>query len=236
MRKIFIYILAFILFTFLGGQSLDMAIARQIENTAPYCLSFASIGAIFLESRLDAWAKINATLTEQCINSYLNGIGGVLNLPENAVRVVDGNGSQKGVQWRDGPVEYKISLTADPSGQTIATVAIKSTDGSINLIKYKSLLDNVKDCSWTYNFTYSGEIGAVFNQESMEILADTALKNMNAEAFETFRKGDSISFRAWSSRLPGGLREKNVEFAIHKQQDYGKTEVWLGIPGLIHSY
>ena len=63
MKKCVYYICIFIILCFFGDSAIKYSIAQQIENQSPYCLSFASIGANLLESRLDSWAKIKTVKT-----------------------------------------------------------------------------------------------------------------------------------------------------------------------------
>ena len=132
-------------------------------------------------------------------------------------------------------MDFKIKILQQTATQGIAQVSIVSAEPSVNILKYKSLLDNLKDYSWNYNYSYCGEICAIFNPESMDILIDTVLKNLHADAYERSGKGDSWNVKAKGNRLPGGIEDNTIEFAIRKVE-YGKIRVWLGFPALIHPY
>ncbi len=236
MRKVICYIIAFIVFTYLGGQGMDMAAARQIQNAPPYCLSFASIGAIFLESRMDSWAKINATLSDENIELLFKQITDELGLPAKVDWVIEQDSAMRKYKCQYGHEDYEISIIQKASNETLVFVSIISRDPSINILKYQHYLGKLTNYAWKYNYTYCGEIASIFTEDSMEIMTDTMLKNLNADAYEHFHEGDSMSVWANSDRMSGRIPGNSLQIALRKQVSYGKTKVWIGFPKLINGY
>lgn len=57
-KKFLFYLSLFTMLIIIGDYGIDYTIAKQINNKSPYYLSFVSIGANSLESRMDCWATM----------------------------------------------------------------------------------------------------------------------------------------------------------------------------------
>ena len=62
MKKVIIYLSIFVALCSLSSYLIEKELEQKMKPPSPYYLSFASIGAISLESRLDCWAKIKYRL------------------------------------------------------------------------------------------------------------------------------------------------------------------------------
>ena len=81
LKRCVTYIIIFIILCSISNYSIDYVQGKQINEQSPYYLSFASIGAIYLESRLDCWAKIRTSSTTQELQDYLVNILKTLDIP-----------------------------------------------------------------------------------------------------------------------------------------------------------
>ena len=81
LKKLFIYLILFGALIIICDYGINYTVAKQIDNKSPYYLSFASIGANSLESRLDCWATIRTSSSNADLEKYLFDIVSNLSLP-----------------------------------------------------------------------------------------------------------------------------------------------------------
>ncbi len=81
MKKISIYLIVFTIICFMSDAALKHSISKELENQSPYYLSFASIGANLLESRMDGWATIKTISSYDEMDKFLINILNHLDLP-----------------------------------------------------------------------------------------------------------------------------------------------------------
>lgn len=232
MKKIMVYISLFFILTTTAGLVLDHAIAQQVDEIPPYCLSFASIGAIFQESRVDAWAKINVGKGEA---DDVEKIKTALGL-RNADWIQQTNGQSRNYALSTGYNCFTIIWKQDTPKQAFLQISIKSSDPNANLPEYENTITSLTGYNWHFNYTYSGEIESVVDDQSMQVLIKTLVENLEGIETNNYRYGESWSATAINDKRPIINHYNRFETAFRRQNQLGKTQVWLGIPGIQISY
>lgn len=232
MKKILIYISLFILLTTAAGFAFDSAIARQADEIPPYCLSFASIGAIFQESRLDAWAKIN---TEQQQQAEIQKISAALGLEEAAWSKHINKKSNRYL-FSMGDTSYMIIWEQNNINQALLRITIASSDPYADLPQYENIINRVAGYNWHFNYTFNGEINSIVDDQSMQVLIDTLIVNLKGRQTNNYRYGESWSATAINEQKPIIPHYNRFESALRREKELGKTKIWLGIPDLQNSY
>ncbi|MEQ8173765.1 MAG: hypothetical protein ABRQ26_01740 [Syntrophomonadaceae bacterium] len=232
MKKILIYIILFMILCTAGGFVLDSARVQCVDEIPPYCLSFASIGAIFQESRLDAWAKIDTgTQKEAEIHKIKRSLG-----IEDAVWTEKATDKSSKYLFLQGDNSYLITWEQYTPEQEFLRISIKSSDPNANLPQYEKRITGLAGYSWNINYTISGEIGAIVDDQSMPILMDTLVKNLKGRQINNYHYGDSWSATATCYKKPVILDYYHFESALRREKQLGKTRVWLGVPEIQNCY
>ncbi|MEN6350563.1 MAG: hypothetical protein ABFD08_14355 [Syntrophomonas sp.] len=232
MKKILIYISLFIFLTTAASFALDSAIARKADVIPPYCLSFASIGAIFQESRLDAWAKIN---TDQQEKAEIQEISAALGLGENAwSKQVNKKFNRYLFSMED--TSYMIIWEQSNINQAFLRITIESSDPYADLPRYENIINGINGYNWHFNYTFNGEINSIVDDQSMQVLMDTLIVNLKGRQTSNYCCGESWSATAINEQKPIIQHYNRFESAMRREKELGKTKIWLGIPDLQNSY
>jgi len=232
LKKILIYISSFVLLCTSTGFALDSARAKYADEIPPYCLSFASIGAIFQESRLDAWAKINTGIEEE---AEIKKVKTALGLGEAAwARQIDTKSSRYSLL--QGSNSYLLTWEQNTPEQAFLIITIKSSDPNASLPQYERKIAGLTGYNWNTNYTISGAVNIIVDDQSMPVLMDTLLKNLKGKQIASYRYGDSWSARATSYTKPVIPNYHHFEAALRRETESGKIRVWLGIPEIKNSY
>ncbi len=232
LKKILIYISLFIILCTAGGFALDSARAKYVDEIPPYCLSFASIGAIFQESRLDAWAKINTDVEEE---AEIKKVKASLGLGE-ATWTRQANKKSSHYALFQGSNSYLITWEQNTPEQAFLRITIKSSDPNASLAQYENRITGLAGYNWNINYTISGEINTIVDDQSMQVLMDTLLENLKGRQTNNYRYGDSWSATATSFIKPVIPNYYHFESALRREKESGKTRVWIGIPEIQNSY
>jgi hypothetical protein len=247
LQKGIVYIIIFIFLCVISNYSSNFVIGRHITNQSPYYLSFASIGAIYLESRLDCWAKINTTTSEQEIQDYLLQIMQGINhrvISDNMQ--IESNNSTKTLFYKEEHPEEKFIVTIKSdniSGITDLMFSIISQKQQYELQTYVEQLIQIPGLKWKFYYLYQGEIPYKLTVESREKLINVILKNMNARENEVYKENGVISTTAYSpviaKEIPGlnmnGIKY-NIQIAMTNSSQKNKTVVYIGSPLILGEY
>jgi len=232
MKKMFSYIIIFFVLCVAGSLALDSARARSVDEIPPYCLSFASIGAIFQESRLDAWAKIDSGIEKE---AEINTVKAALGLGK-AVWTEKSSDKSSNYRLLQKSISYLITWEQNTSEQAILRISIKSSDPDTNLSLYENRITGLAGHKWNFNYTISGEIPTIVDDPSMPILIDTLVKNLKGTRTNNYQYGESWSATATCFKKPVFLNYYCFESALKRETENGKTRVWLGVPEIQNSY
>ncbi len=243
MKKVTIYILVFIIFCYLADAGIKLSIAKQIDNRSPYCLSFASIGANLLESRLDSWAKIK---TAENFNELDKELIGILTLLELPVQVSAMNYAQdKGklilkYHTVKDRTDYHISLQTENHTTYFILTAV-SCHGDLSLRNNAKLLkQQYKSKSY---FQYKGIINARTDLEGQQKILHVMCKGMHARERDFYQSQEMISVATFSPKLQDEFDRVelageiyNLQMAIRNDSNKDQSYVYLGIPLLLNDY
>ncbi|MEN6390316.1 MAG: hypothetical protein ABFD04_07830 [Syntrophomonas sp.] len=232
MKNILIYIISFIILCAAGGFVLDSARIQYVDEIPPYCLSFASIGAIFQESRLDAWAKIDTDIQREAeIKKIKESLG-----LDDAVWTEKTTDQSSMYLFLERGNSYLITWEQNTPEQEFLRISIKSSDPNANLPQYEKRITGLAGYTWSINYMISGEIGAIVDDQSMPILMDTLAKNLKGRQTNNYHYGDSWSATATCYKRPVILDYYHFELALRREKELGKTRVWLGVPEIQNCY
>jgi len=241
LKKCFVYILIFILLCSTSNYSIDYVLGKQIEKQSPYYLSFASIGAIYLESRLDCWAKIRTSSSEEELKKYLCQI----------LQSLDLTLQQQHINFNSTELATILNYKLEEQNRTVLMtiksdnrlnesyflLSIISRDKKISLHNYEDLLNRSIGINWQYYYLYQGEIPYLIAPESGKELTAAMLDNLQARDIETYEYGGMVSTTAFSNLLkkditPLNLKgmQYNVQVAVRGNKDKKKTEIYIGSP------
>lgn len=232
MKKTIIYIILFLILWITGSFAIESAKAQSIDEIPPYCLSFASIGAIFQESRLDAWAKINTDIQE---DAEIKRVQSSLGLGD-AAWTRQASDKYNNYLLSQGSSSFLIKLEKNSPDNSFLRISIKSSDPNASLPQYENRITGLAGYKWNINYTFCGEINAIVDDQSMQALMNTLVKNLKGRKTKNYRYGDSWSVMATCFRKPIISNYDHFESALRREKELGKTLVWLGVPEIQNSY
>lgn len=242
LKKGIIYLVLFAIFCLFGNSYLEYCVAQQSKNQSPYYLSFASIGANLLESRLDCWAKINTGKSTEELDQILLQLLNHLKLP------ADPNEFLREENNDTITVEYILNLSelnfdfllqtnkAGDNSNLLVTVIDKGDDRQIQ--HYEEQMKKLYKCTTYYH--YQGVINARPDTEGQQELLKIMLANLHATPNNMYNQGPMSSVTGYSPWLKQDSvtvsgQPCNLQAAIRAGND-GKTSVYLGTPLLLNDY
>jgi len=245
MKKLINYITIFVIICFLSDSALQYSLGEEINNQSPYYLSFASIGANLLESRLDCWAKIKTASTNQELDEALLKILQYLELPANEKEFLhqetnDTMISHYELSNNGQRYQFVIQTNKTDHKSHFLMTAISST-GDLQLRKDEEKLRKVLDCKSYY--LYKGSIDTRLDNAGREELLSVAMKCLKAGANDVYRQDSLISMTGFSPTLKTKIspvevagKNCNVQGAIRNSQNGKSSEIYLGFPLLLNDY
>lgn len=245
MKKVIIYILIFACFCGLIELSVNYSLGKQIENQSPYCLSFSSIGANLLESRIDSWAKIKTTSSAKQLDQHLINILENLQLPINSHKFkhTEKNAiNSLEYECRKTNETFQFILQSDENQkETYILISIAAKSDSTNLPLYEKKLKAILDCNCYY--LYTGYLDYSLQQASQLELLKLVVKQMDARLVDTYQENNITSITAFSERLAGnvkpvntGLSRVNLQAAMRCNTIEHRTYVYIGSPIILGEY
>ncbi|MGI5920574.1 MAG: YwmB family TATA-box binding protein [Syntrophomonadaceae bacterium] len=245
MRRAVMYLIVFSILCLLMQQGINHTLGNQIKNQSPFCLSFTSIGANLLESRLDCWAKIRLTSTSKDLEQNLIQILQHLRLPVE----------RKGFIYNTSPgiielsyscdqesLNYNFCLTSSqPNKETYYIITVISSKDSPKLREIAQKLQSIANYS-TY-YSYTGTIPNLYDSNSHKRMLQNILKQLNAQTVEFYSDtncasvtGYSKTLKEWVEPIHGGRNKYNVQAAIKSNKQKHTTEIYIGSPLLLGDY
>jgi hypothetical protein len=227
---------------YLANIGINQSIARQIDNRSPYYLSFASIGANLLESRLDSWAKINTANNFDEMDQELFTILNLLDLP---MQESINHKQEKGkllvnYHTSKAQTEYQINLQSD-NHVTYYLLTAVSRQNDLTLRNDEKLLKQ------RYNgksyFQYKGIIHARPDSDGRQKILQVICKCLHAQEKEVYKSQNMFSMATFSPLLQEKYEcvelageSYNLQMAIRNDSDKNQSYVYLGIPLLLNDY
>ncbi len=246
MKRTATYLIIFLIICFLSDLALQNSLGQEIKNQSPYYLSFASIGANLLESRLDCWAKIKTSPTNKQLDQELQTILNSLDLPaadKNKILSQDNNDvivSQ--YELNDNGISYQFILQTDKADQqSHLLMTATSLTGDIQLRIAEEKLKKVLDCNSYYS--YKGLIDTRIDATGQEELLKIVMKCLKAQVNDVYQDNQVVSMSGFSPVLTSKVdvvkvagKDCNVQAAIRCNSKDRKVEVFLGLPLLLNDY
>ncbi|MFA7147229.1 MAG: YwmB family TATA-box binding protein [Syntrophomonadaceae bacterium] len=247
MKRSIVYIIIFIILCSISNYSINYVQGKQIKEQSPYYLSFASIGAIYLESRLDCWAKIRTSSTKQELQDYLNNILQSLDMTlDPKLLTITSTDTTTILSYDLSRPEQNIIITIKSNKQlneSYLMLSIVCQDKKICLEQYESKLNQIIGLKWQYYYLYTGELPNMIALDDHNQVITVLLKTMKAQKVETYSNNGISSVTAFSSRLEGRIpglsingKSYNLQLAIRNNKDKAKTYVYIGSPLILGEY
>lgn len=247
MKRSIAYIIIFIILCSISNYSIDYVQGKQIKEQSPYYLSFASIGAIYLESRLDCWAKIRTSSTKQELQDYLNNILQSLDMKmDPKLLTITSTDTVTILSYELSRPEQNIIIILKSNNQlneSYLMVSIICQDQKINLEQYESKLDRIIGLKWQFYYLYTGELPHMIAHDEQSKVITVLLKTMKAQKVETYSNKEITSATAFSPRLQGRIpglnisgKRYNLQIAVRNNKNKAKTYVYIGSPLILGEY
>jgi hypothetical protein len=241
LKKSLTYILIFILLCSTSNYSIDYVLGKQIEKQSPYYLSFASIGAIYLESRLDCWAKIRTSSSQQELQDHLCQILQSLDLVLDQKHLnISSTEHATILNYKQEKPKQNLFITIKSDNrlnESYFLLSIICRDKKCVISGYESQLNRNIGLKWQYYYLYQGEIPYLIAEKSKPELISVVLKNLQARKIESYKHNGLVSLTAYSPVLEKTMpalelngKKYNLQVAISNNNDKAKTEIYIGSP------
>jgi hypothetical protein len=246
MKKLIFYVIIFVIICLASDSAVKHIIGKEIENQSPYYLSFSSIGANLLESRLDCWAKIKTASTYQELDKELLKIINYLELPVDEKEFLHQETNDTIISKYElitnNGLSYLFILQTNKTNHNshFLMTSISST-GDLQLRRDEKKLKKIMDCKSYY--LYTGSIEARLDNKGREELLKVVLKCLKAEVNDTYQQDALISMTGFSSTLQTIItpikvadNKCNVQGVIRSIHKEDRSEIYLGFPLLLNNY
>lgn len=245
MKRIIIYLSIFVIICLSSDLVLNYSIGKEIDNQSPYYLSFASIGANLLESRLDCWAKIKTVSNNEEMNQSLLMILKHLNLPADENEFLHQEDdeillAQYDLNYNNQTYYFMLQTNKmEKESHFLMTEITRENDQVLRQTEKR--LKELFDCEAYYQF--KGSIDARPDYSGQEELLHVVMANLHADTKNVYRDGQIVSITGFSPTLGLNITpvsvagdKCNVQTAIRRNSHENKTEVYLGFPLLLNDY
>ncbi len=243
MRRIFLYLSIFIILCFFADFAIKYSIAKQINDQSPYCLSFASIGANLLESRLDCWAKIDTVNTFEEMDLELLNILTLLDLPVEEEKFLhqELNG-KKTLRYEllQNNQSYLFTLQTE-SQKSYFMLSTISNQNDQKMREDEKKIQNQLHCQ-SY-FHYQGIVNARLDKAGREKLVQVITKGLKADVQDQYEDENLISVTAYSPQLLSKVhtvqvadKSYNVQLVLRSDETKNQTYIYMGFPLLLNDY
>ncbi len=246
MKKIIIYIGLFIFLCMMSNYGIDYTVGKQIEKQSPYYLSFASIGANSLESRLDCWAKIKTTSSKTELNSYLLNILRSLNLPAEQNKFgfeSNDNSTILSYETTYETIKYHFIMESNETTKETYFIVNLITNEESNLPGIPAKLNNIIGLHWTYYYQYTGSLNMPVNAQGSQELLNVMMKNLKVEDPDLYIDGNTCSGTGYSQELAKIVpsikvnnRDINIQIAVQNDESKHQTNIIIGSPLILGEY
>lgn len=248
LKKSCFYLIIFCAVIIICDYGIDHTIARQIDNKSPYYLSFTSIGANSLESRLDCWATIKTTPSIADLEKILFELIDELSLPadkNNLITCASGNSYSINYEAKNDCVKGRFIFEADStSGETNMIVSLVTSDRSVALDKYEKIFNRMLGTKWNYYYLYTAALDCIIDNQSKDELLKVVNQKLKTENIQIYRDNNVISAAGYSPILDKIVKSQesldgnkyNVQIALKNNLAEKKTYIYMGSPLILGDY
>jgi len=229
----------------LGNGLINHSIRKQLANQSPYYLSFASVGAISLESRLDCWAKLDTDSRMVDLRQDMIMILSCLELPfkTSDLQVIKhGRNTELQYSITHNENNYYISLKSNPVlKETHYMITVKSSIHDLQVQRIQDSLDKHSGLSWQYYILHSGRLKERIDGNSYQELLSVVLKKFKAHNVKKYREGEMMVVTAYSPLASDNVLELegskcNLQAAVRHDKVDRQTYIYIGSPLIIADY
>ncbi len=243
MKKVLIYLIIFVTLCAASGYGIDHLVYHEIDHQSPYYLSFASIGAISLESRLDCWAKLNRKLSQEELQAQAKEVLNNLGMPwddEKAIPNSKNNDHALAYTVQSGHLTYSFSAETDSDkNESYFLLSVISRDKSSDLSSLEERLRQ-GNLNWRYYYLYTGKLDHYADQESRRQLLEVMLENMDSHSDEVYEDQYMTSISAYTPLFNNSVKvqDKKYNLQIAARSVIGEQEafIYIGQPLIIGDY
>lgn len=248
LKKFTIYLILFGALIMISDYGIDYTIAKQIDNKSPYYLSFASIGANSLESRMDCWATIRTSSSTSELEKYLNEIANSLSLPideDKFVVYTTGNSTSINYETANEHIKGYFVFESDvDKNETYFVISLVTNDKKISLHNYENNFNRMLGVNWKYYYLYTACLDYLVADESKEELLKVINKKLKTENIETYKDKNIISMAGFSPVIAKNVQHQttlnkksyNVQIAARNNVNERKTYIYIGSPLILGDY
>lgn len=245
MRRAVMYLIVFIILCFSMEQGVNYSLGNQIKNQSPFYLSFSSIGANLLESRLDCWAKIRVNSTSKDLDANLIHMLQHLQLPVQRHKFIHNcNDEFIELQYncQQNSISYNFTLRSDQRyKETYYIVTMITAKDTPQLRQDADHLKQILDFNFYY--LYTGTINNLYDYTAQNTLIRNIMKRLDAKTIDVYKEGQMTSMTGYSNTLEewvkpadSGKEKYNVQAALRSNPETGTTQVYLGSPLILGDY
>ncbi len=246
-KKFLSYLFLFTMLIMIGDYGIDYTIAKQIDNKSPYYLSFASIGANSLESRLDCWATIRKESSADELKTNLSKVLYCLNLPADESKYIffsDKNSISLNYQTQNEHLKGYFCLeTVQHKHETYIVISLVTDDNNFRFSDFEDNLNHFPGVKWKYYYLYTASLDYIVASDSHKELLKVINKKFNLKSPEIY-VGETVTSMAGFSPLIKTQGQKsvinnktyNVQVAVRNNTDERKTYIYIGSPLILGDY
>jgi len=243
MKRIIFYLILFASLCGLGSYAADTLAYQKVANQSPIYLSFASIGANSLESRLDCWATINHKLDEEQRERIILDIMDDLGLSQGQKRdfgQAGGSNNLASFNYQADGLFLDISSEAsNDKDETYFLLNVTSRKNDYDLEKMEKRLSQ-GDLDWHFYYLYTGKLDHYLDRSSREAIMQVIMDNLSAGKGDMYADEYMISSSSYSRRFENYIlvqdRKYNLQVAVRSTPGQQETTIYIGQPLIIGDY
>lgn len=248
LKKIFIYLILFGALIIICDHGIDYTVAKQINNKSPFYLSFASIGANSLESRLDCWATIRTSSSNADLEQYLFDVVSNLSLPfdKNDLLVyTSGNTISINYETANDQIRGYFIFESDMAkNETYMVISLLTTNKKVSLHNYENIFNRMLGTEWKYYYLYTASLDCLVDKKSQKELLKVINQKLKTQGIEVYQDENTLSMAGFSPIIAKTVQQEkslennkyNIQIAVRNNVNEGKTYIYMGSPLILGDY
>ena len=247
LKKIIYYLLIFIILITIGDYGINYSIARSIDNKSPYYLSFASIGANSLESRMECWATIRKPSSAEELKKRLIQILNCLDLPADENKFVlftDNNSILLNYLLAEADLQGYFCLETDlKKEETYLVISLVDSGNRRELSNNEKNLKLIPGVKWQFNYLYTADLDYMVTLDSHRALLEVISKILEVKVMNVYQQENMTSMAGYSPVIMHKGQQSainheiyNFQAAIRNSSTDKKTYIYIGSPLILDDY
>lgn len=247
LKKIIYYLLIFIILITIGDYGINYSIAKSIDNKSPIYLSFASIGANSLESRMECWATIRKPSSAEELKKRLIQILNSLDLPADENKFVlftDNNSILLNYLLAEADLQGYFCLETDlKKEETYLVISLVDSGNRRELTNNEKNLKLIPGVKWQFNYLYTADLDYMVTLDSHRALLEVISKILEVKVMNVYQQGNMTSMAGYSPVIMHKGQQSainheiyNFQAAIRNSSTDKKTYIYIGSPLILDDY